>query len=257
MKLQGNLHKMFSKAGNPVSYTLELGGQLITLNDWLGQQVRLEYLQEIECIHCGRQTKKSFNQGFCYPCFASLAQCDLCILSPEKCHFHLGTCREPEWAQSHCMRPHVIYLSNTSGVKIGITRETQVPTRWIDQGALQALPILQVSQRYHAGLVEHAGRLVTKEELRRNVWRTDYLTDTVLRVCVREIRSALGDSSNAPTYLETIRGRGYRFLDGRDVRHADAASTRLVVGRDREGRQLTEAFDRAAAGNRQLVILSG
>ena len=147
---------MHSEPTSPVTYRLELGGNSVTLNDWLGKRVRIEYLQQIECIHCGRATKKSFNQGYCYPCFISLAQCDLCIMSPEKCHFHLGTCREPDWAQSHCMRPHVIYLSNTSGVKIGITRENQVPTRWIDQGAIQALPILQVSKRYHAGLIEHA-----------------------------------------------------------------------------------------------------
>ena len=168
MKLQGNLHKMHSEAADPVVYRLEMGGCSIRLNDWLGQAVRIEYLQQIECIHCGRITKKSFNQGFCYPCFASLAQCDMCILSPEKCHYHLGTCREPEWAQSHCMRPHVIYLSNTSGVKIGITRESQVPTRWIDQGALQALPILRVSQRYHAGLVEHAFKQYLND---RTNWR--------------------------------------------------------------------------------------
>ena len=168
MKLQGHLHKMYSQAVEPVTYSLEIGGQSVTLNDWLGQPLRIEYLQQIECIHCGRQTKKSFNQGYCYPCFANLAQCDMCILSPEKCHFHLGTCREPEWAQSHCMRPHVIYLSNTSGVKIGITRESQVPTRWIDQGALQALPILRVSQRYHAGLIEHAFKQYLND---RTNWR--------------------------------------------------------------------------------------
>ena len=156
MKLQGNLHKMHTEASCPVTYRLELGGQSVTLNDWLGRQVKIEYLHQIECIHCGRLTKKSFSQGFCYPCFSRLAQCDMCILSPEKCHYHLGTCREPDWAQMNCMRPHVIYLSNTSGVKIGLTRENQVPTRWIDQGAIQALPILQVSKRYHAGLVEHA-----------------------------------------------------------------------------------------------------
>jgi hypothetical protein len=168
MKLQGNLHKMYSDVSSPVSYQLELGGQTLRLNELLGQTVRIEYLQEIECIHCGRPTRKSFNQGYCYPCFTGLAQCDLCIMSPEKCHFHLGTCREPEWAQAHCMQPHVIYLSNTSGVKIGITRQSQIPTRWIDQGALQALPILQVSQRYHAGLIEHAFRAYLND---RTNWR--------------------------------------------------------------------------------------
>ena len=156
MKFQGNLHKMHAELTSPVTYRLDLGGQQLLLNDWLGKQIRIEYLQHIECIHCGRVTKKSFSQGYCYPCFSSLAQCDMCIVSPEKCHFHLGTCREPDWGMSHCMRPHIIYLSNTSGVKIGITRETQIPTRWIDQGAIQAIPILRVSKRYHAGLVEHA-----------------------------------------------------------------------------------------------------
>ena len=147
---------MQTEATSPVSYQLELGGQKLVLNDWLGQSIRIEYLQQIECIHCGRLTRKSFSQGYCFPCFTSLAQCDLCIVSPEKCHFHLGTCRQPDWAQSHCMRPHIIYLANTSGVKVGITRENQIPTRWIDQGAIQALPILRVSKRYHAGLIEHA-----------------------------------------------------------------------------------------------------
>lgn len=168
MKLQGNLHKMYSEAASPVAYRLELGGEALDLNAWLGETIRLEYLQQIECVHCGRVTRRSFNQGYCYPCFISLAQCDLCILSPEKCHFHLGTCREPEWAQSHCMQPHVVYLSNTSGVKIGITRRNQVPNRWIDQGALQALPILQVSQRYHAGLIEHAFKQYLND---RTNWR--------------------------------------------------------------------------------------
>ena len=156
MKLQGNLHKMHAEPGNPVAYSLELGNQRINLSDRLGQQLKIEFLQQIECVHCGRITKKSFSQGYCYPCFINLAQCDRCIMAPENCHYHLGTCREPEWGLANCMRPHIIYLSNTSGVKVGITRETQLPTRWIDQGAVQAMAILRVTKRYHAGLVEHA-----------------------------------------------------------------------------------------------------
>lgn len=141
---------------SPVKYVLNLNGETVTLNDFIGKSVKLEYVQNIECIHCGRQTSKSFNQGFCYPCFSRLAQCDMCIVSPEKCHYHLGTCREPEWGLDHCMQPHIVYLSNTSGVKVGITRESQLPARWIDQGAVQALAILRVSTRYHSGLVETA-----------------------------------------------------------------------------------------------------
>jgi hypothetical protein len=69
----------------------------------------------------------------------------MCIMKPETCHYHLGTCREPDWAQSHCFRPHIVYLANSSGVKVGITRKTQIPTRWLDQGASQALPIFEVA----------------------------------------------------------------------------------------------------------------
>ena len=169
MKIQGNLHKMHTAAQSPVVYSVELGGQRLELNDWLGKHIRIEYLQEIECIHCGRPTRKSFNQGYCYPCFSSLAQCDRCIMSPEQCHFHLGTCREPEWALEHCMRPHIVYLANTSGLKVGITRESQLPTRWIDQGAVQAMPVLRVSKRYHAGLIEAAFRQYVSD---RTNWRS-------------------------------------------------------------------------------------
>jgi hypothetical protein len=159
---------MHTEIGSPVRYSLELGGQRVDLSDYLGGHLRIEYLQQIECVHCGRLTKKSFNQGFCYPCFISLAQCDRCIMSPENCHYHLGTCREPDWGQANCMRAHIIYLSNTSGVKVGITRETQLPTRWIDQGAVRALPIIRVTQRYHAGLIEHAFRQHVSD---RTNWR--------------------------------------------------------------------------------------
>jgi len=175
MKFQGLLHKMHVALENPVAYSLELSGESVPMNDFIGKQLRLEYLQSIECIHCGRLTKKSFSQGFCYPCFRSLAQCDMCIVSPEKCHYHLGTCREPEWGLSHCMKPHIIYLSNTSGVKIGITRETQIPTRWIDQGAVQALPILRVSKRYHAGLIETGFKAFINDKTNwRNMLKNEY-----------------------------------------------------------------------------------
>jgi hypothetical protein len=169
MSYQGHLHKMHSRLEDPVVYELELGGQTLRLNDWIGKSIRIEFLKEIECIHCGRITRKSFSQGYCYPCFIKLAQCDLCIMSPERCHFHLGTCREPEWGLSHCMKPHIVYFSNTSGAKVGITRESQLPTRWIDQGALQALPVLRVSKRYHSGLIESAFK---KHISDRTNWRT-------------------------------------------------------------------------------------
>jgi hypothetical protein len=76
----------------------------------------------------------------------------MCIMSPERCHFAAGTCREPEWGETHCMIDHTVYLANTSGLKVGITRD--YPTRWMDQGASQAQPIFRVSSRLRSGLVE-------------------------------------------------------------------------------------------------------
>jgi hypothetical protein len=150
----GALRKLRAELGEAVTYRLPIGTEEVPLNALLGRKIALHFLGTIACISCGRKTKKSFNQGHCYPCFQKLASCDSCIVSPEKCHFDAGTCREPEWAEQHCHQPHVVYLANSSGLKVGITRGTQVPTRWIDQGAVQALPILGVQTRLQSGLVE-------------------------------------------------------------------------------------------------------
>lgn len=150
----GNIDKMIVRHTSPVSYELPVGDDRIDMNAAIGKHVSIGYGGEIHCVACGRLTKKSFNQGYCFPCFRSLAACDLCIMRPETCHFDLGTCREPDWAMGHCMQPHFVYLANSSGIKVGITRGSQVPTRWIDQGATQALPIYRVETRMQSGLIE-------------------------------------------------------------------------------------------------------
>ena len=141
-------------ADMPASYTLPIGDARVPLNEWIGRSLRLRFTGVIRCTHCQRKTKTSFNQGYCFPCFKALAQCDSCIVSPERCHFHLGTCREPQWAETHCRTEHIVYLANSSGLKVGITRASQMPTRWLDQGAVQALPIARVADRYLSGLLE-------------------------------------------------------------------------------------------------------
>ncbi|MCB1676830.1 MAG: DUF2797 domain-containing protein [Halioglobus sp.] len=147
---------MATSLAEPVRYTMLLGETEVPLNQYLGCELQLDYRGVINCIHCARDTSKSFNQGYCYPCFRRLARCDSCIVSPEKCHYAAGTCREPQWGEAHCMIEHFVYLANTSGLKVGITRGSQVPTRWIDQGASQARPIFRVDSRLHSGLVESA-----------------------------------------------------------------------------------------------------
>ncbi|MCB1671696.1 MAG: DUF2797 domain-containing protein [Gammaproteobacteria bacterium] len=150
----GTLRKMLSRLEDPVAYRFRLGDEEVPVNPLLGQTVALSFNGEIHCVYCGRETKKSFNQGYCYPCFQKLARCDSCIIHPEKCHFDQGTCREPDWGEKFCMQDHIIYLANSSSIKVGITRATQVPTRWIDQGAIQALPIIRVRSRLQSGMLE-------------------------------------------------------------------------------------------------------
>lgn len=145
-----------SQVESPAQYQLPLDDELIPLAPYIGKNIKLKYLGEIHCIECGRKTNKNYNQGFCFPCFKSLAKCDMCIMKPETCHYHEGTCREPEWGEEFCMKPHYVYLANSSGIKVGITRGTQIPTRWIDQGASEALPIFKVSHRLLSGKLEMA-----------------------------------------------------------------------------------------------------
>ena len=151
---RGVLRKMHSRLENPVRYQILLSDMVVPLNDLIEKQIKLEYSGTIYCINCGRKSRKSFNQGYCYPCFQRLAECDGCIIHPEKCHFDQGTCREPTWGERFCMQDHIVYLANSSGLKVGITRATQIPTRWIDQGATQALAIIRVRSRLQSGILE-------------------------------------------------------------------------------------------------------
>ena len=140
----------------------------VLFNDLIGKDLKLIYHKEINCTNCGKKTGKSYSGGYCYPCSIKLAECDMCILRPETCHFERGTCREPDWGLVNCMIPHYVYLANSSGLKVGITRTSQIPIRWIDQGATQALPILKVGTRYQSGVFE---KLLSSEVNDKTDWR--------------------------------------------------------------------------------------
>jgi len=183
------------ESDQPVQYQLPIGDELVPMNEHIGQTIKLHYKDEINCVACGRKTKKSFGQGHCYPCFRSLASCDMCIMKPETCHYAEGSCREPAWGEANCFIPHYVYLANSSGIKVGITRGTQIPTRWIDQGAGQALPVFQVANRLQSGLLEMA---LKKHVSDRTDWRKmlksdaesldmKTLRDELLAKCVEEI----------------------------------------------------------------------
>jgi hypothetical protein len=157
MQLSGLIQKMHTHLNKGVAqYQLPIGNKLLNMNDLVGEQITLNFNHIIQCSHCGKKTNKSYSQGYCYPCSQKLARCDLCIMKPETCHYHLGTCREPQWGLDNCFSPHVVYLANSSGVKVGITRKGNIPSRWIDQGAINALPILEVDTRLKSGELEMA-----------------------------------------------------------------------------------------------------
>lgn len=126
----------------------------IKLNDLIGNEISLSFTASINCLNCSKEINKTYNQGYCFECFSTLARCDMCILKPELCHYDKGTCREPNWGETHCMIDHVLYISNTTGVKVGITRAHQKLTRWVDQGAIQAMPLAILPKRKLAGELE-------------------------------------------------------------------------------------------------------
>lgn len=169
-KFLGQLHKMKATSGDPIQYAfvLQQDGVLIeglpAVNDLLGKKLSLSFTGNIACVGCKRKISKSFNQGYCYPCLKKLAACDMCILKPENCHYERGTCREPQWGLANCFIPHIVYLANSSGIKVGITKENTLQTRWIDQGAVQAIPILRVRSRFQAGLLETAIAKLVKDK---------------------------------------------------------------------------------------------
>ncbi|MFK5893199.1 MAG: DUF2797 domain-containing protein, partial [Pseudomonadota bacterium] len=158
MTYTGYVKKMQTTLADVIQYNLPIetqqGKELIAMNPLMGKKLSISFAGDINCVACGRKTKKSFAQGYCYPCFSSLPECDSCIMSPEKCHFKQGTCRDAQWGTKNCMSDHYVYLARSSSVKVGITRGNQIPTRWMDQGAIEALPIFRVSQRYYSGLLE-------------------------------------------------------------------------------------------------------
>jgi len=156
MEYTGNLFKMPAEFGSPIQYRLILGQDQIPMNELLGKKISLNFEGQINCVSCGRLTKKAFGQGFCYPCFANSPDNAECILRPELCEGHLGGGRDPEWEQKHHVQPHYIYLALSSGLKVGITRGTQIPTRWIDQGASSAIILAEVPYRELSGRIEVA-----------------------------------------------------------------------------------------------------
>lgn len=155
MTYEGVLAKMQTEFGNPIQYYLVFENSFLNVNQLLQKEIEISFLG-YQCLNCNKK-KKIFRQGFCYDCFYSSPAVGDWIMRPELSTAHLGIAdRDLEYETRVQLQPHVVYLASSSEVKVGVTRKTQVPTRWIDQGAEQAIAIVEVPNRYLAGITEVA-----------------------------------------------------------------------------------------------------
>jgi len=112
-------------------------------------------------------------------------------------------------------------------------------------------------------LVDHAGRLVTQNELLKVVWPDTHVQPEVLKRHIFEVREILGDDPKNPVYIETLPCRGYQFIA--PIRNAASAllapaeipERTKIVGRDRPLRDLQACLGRALGGQRQIVFITG
>ncbi len=159
---RGNLRKMRTVLEDEVQYYLPLYNNLergteIHLNPYIGKEICLQFTGNINCVVTGKKIKKTFGEGMSYDAFRSSPMADESIIRPELSTAHLGIeRRDLDWEIIHHVAPHFVYLSFTSGYKVGVTRYTQIPTRWIDQGATKAIKIAETPYRQAAGLIEVA-----------------------------------------------------------------------------------------------------
>lgn len=155
MQYTGVLTKMITENDQPVRYYLKMEHDILSMNQMLEKELEINF-EKYQCLSCG-QNKKIFRQGFCYDCFYEQPQAGEWVIRPELSQAHLGIAdRDLAFEQKVQLQPHVVYLANSGSVKVGVTRKSQVPTRWIDQGAHEAIEIVEVPNRYLAGITEVA-----------------------------------------------------------------------------------------------------
>ncbi|WP_092540663.1 DUF2797 domain-containing protein [Zunongwangia mangrovi] len=188
MRYEGVLTKMKTELLDEVEYYLDFENDFLNLNQLLDKNISLNFLR-FQCLNCGQQ-KKIFRQGYCYDCFRSIPQAGDWIMKPELSKAHLDQeDRDLEFEKSVQLQPHIVYLANSSNVKVGVTRKTQVPTRWIDQGAHEAIEIAELPNRYLAGITEVALKDHVSDKTN---WRK-MLTNDILDLNLEEEREKLKD----------------------------------------------------------------
>jgi len=160
---------MLTQHREPIVYELGSDDSKIDFNSLINKNIKISWNGVITCRKCKKKTKKSFGEGFCYPCFMSAPEASPCILKPELCQAHLGIGRDLEYEEKNHNQPHAVYLAATDKVKVGVTRSTQIPTRWIDQGANKAIVLAITPNRHLAGVLEVALKSIYSDKTN---WRS-------------------------------------------------------------------------------------
>ncbi len=208
MQYEGVITKMQTEHGKPIQYYLVFESSFLNMNQLLGSEIELE-MTGYQCLNCVRR-KKIFRQGFCYDCFTSSAHAGEWIIRPELSTAHLGIAdRDLDHEAMVQLQPHVVYLAVSCEVKVGVTRKSQVPTRWIDQGAHLAIEIVEVPNRYLAGITEVA---LKNHYTDKTNWKRMLLNDIiecdlhaermkVVEMLPEEVRSLFDDAAFSPTEI--------------------------------------------------------
>ena len=155
MQYEGVLRKMQTEIGSPIQYYLVFENDFLNVNQILDKKLQIDFIKH-QCLNCG-EDRPIFRQGFCKNCFFEIPSAGDWIMRPELSTAHLDKeDRNLTYEKKVQLQPHIVYLANSSNIKVGVTRKTQVPTRWIDQGAHEAIEIVEVPNRYLAGITEVA-----------------------------------------------------------------------------------------------------
>jgi hypothetical protein len=215
MQYRGNILKMRSEMGRPVKYFLPVGSDEVPMNELLGKLIRMEFTGQINCISCGKQTKTSFGQGFCYNCLQTAPEASESVLRPELSKSHLGIARDMEWARKHDLIDHFVYLAASSDLKVGVTRHHQVPARWIDQGASSSVILAKTPNRHIAGIIEiwlkqfYTDKTNWREMLRNNL--TPYNLEEEKKKAIELLTSELKKYVTPETEITTIEYPVWQF----------------------------------------------
>jgi len=200
MKFEGVLQKMITEIGSPVQYYLQLENDFININQALNKTLEITFLK-YECLHC-HLDKPIYRQGYCKNCFFEIPQAADWIMRPELSTAHLDKeDRDLEYEKRMQLQPHIVYLANSSNLKVGVTRKDQVPTRWIDQGAHEAIEIVEVPNRYLAGITEVALKDYVADKTNWRKMLTNTIEDVDLLFEKEKLSIHIPDEAK-PYYLE-------------------------------------------------------